>query len=267
MNESNHQIRLAQRPHGLPGPDVWEHATAAIEAPQSGQILVEVKYVSLDPAMRGWMSDARSYMPPVALGDVMRAGGAGRIVASADDRFAPGDLVTGMTGVQEYALLPAEMVWPADPAVAPLPRFLSALGSTGMTAYFGLLDIGRPLPGDTVVVSGAAGAVGSIAGQIAKLKGCRAIGIAGGPDKCRWLTDELGFDAAIDYRAAPGPFPPVCGSTRRTASTCSSTTSAGKSSTPHSRGWRGARGSSCAAGSRSTTRPNGCAARRTTCRW
>jgi NADPH-dependent curcumin reductase CurA len=204
MNESNHQIRLAQRPHGVPGPEVWEHATAAIEKPQSGQILVEVQYLSLDPAMRGWITDARSYMPPVALGDVMRAGGAGRVVASADERFAEGDLVTGMTGVQEYALLPADVTGRADPAVAPLPRFLSALGSTGMTAYFGLLEIGRPQAGETVVVSGAAGAVGSVAGQIARIKGCRTVGIAGGPDKCRWLTDELGFDAAIDYRAAPG---------------------------------------------------------------
>jgi NADPH-dependent curcumin reductase CurA len=151
--------------------------------------------------MRGWINDARSYAPPVPVGDVMRAGGAGRVIASGDPSVAEGDFVTGMTGIQEYAVLPARAVFRADLSLAPLPRYLSALGMTGMTAYFGLLDVGRPEPGQTVVVSGAAGAVGSIVGQIAKLKGCRTIGIAGGPDKCRWLTEVLGFDAAIDYRA------------------------------------------------------------------
>jgi NADPH-dependent curcumin reductase len=203
MNERNHQVRLVRRPHGLPGPEVWEQTAAEIEQPSAGQVLIEVEYVSLDPAMRGWMSDARSYLPPVGLGEVMRAGGAGRVVASGDERFAVGDLVTGMTGAQEYAVLAANAVYRANPKLAPLPRYLGALGSTGMTAYFGLLDIGRPEPGQTVVVSGAAGAVGSVAGQIARIKGCRTVGIAGGAEKCRWLTEELGFDAAIDYRSGP----------------------------------------------------------------
>ena len=189
MSETNHQIRLAARPVGLPGPQVWDHATAAVERPGAGQILVEVHYLSLDPAMRGWISDARSYVPPVGIGEVMRAGGAGRVVASGDPSFAEGDFVTGMTGIQEYAILPARAAFRADTQLAPLPRHLSALGMTGMTAYFGLLDIGRPQPGETVVVSGAAGAVGSIVGQIARLKGCRAVGIAGGARKVR-LADE-----------------------------------------------------------------------------
>ena len=199
-NEQNHQIRLAARPVGLPGPEVWEHTVEAVGQPGPGQILVEVEYLSLDPAMRGWMNDVRSYVPPVAIGDVMRAGGAGRVLASSDERFGTGDYVTGMTGVQEYAILDAAGAYRADVELAPLPRFLGALGMTGMTAYFGLLDIGRPEPGQTVVVSGAAGAVGSVTGQIARIKGCRVIGIAGGPEKCQWLTDELRFDGAIDYR-------------------------------------------------------------------
>ena len=201
MNEGNHQVMLAARPVGLPGPQVWEQTIADIGEPEPGQLLVEVQYLSLDPAMRGWMNDVRSYVPPVGLGEVMRAGGAGRVVASRDDRFAVGDYVTGMTGVQEYAVLDAGAVFRADLERAPLTRYLGVLGMTGMTAYFGLLDIGRPEPGQTVVVSGAAGAVGSVVGQIARIKGCRAIGIAGGPDKCEWLTGELGFDAAIDYHA------------------------------------------------------------------
>ncbi len=201
MIESNHQVRLAARPAGIPGPDTWRHTSEPVPEPDAGQILVEVRYLSIDPAMRGWINDRPSYVPPVGLGEVMRAAGAGCVVASKDDRFAPGDLVTAMTGVQEFALLAAEAAIPVDPTVAPLERHLGALGMSGITAYFGLLEIGRPKSGDTVVVSGAAGAVGSIAGQIARLQGCRVIGIAGGAEKCRWLTDQLGFDAAIDYRA------------------------------------------------------------------
>ena len=158
-------------------------------------------YISLDPAMRGWMNEGRSYIAPVELGAVMRALGAGRVVASRNPAFREGDTVTGVFGVQEYALSKGEGVNKLDVSFAPLPVYLSTLGMPGLTAYFGLLDIGQPKAGETVVVSGAAGAVGAVVGQIAKIKGCRVIGIAGGPAKCSYIVDELGFDAAIDYKA------------------------------------------------------------------
>jgi hypothetical protein len=151
------------------------------------------------------MNDAPSYIPPVGLGEVMRAGGAGEVVASNCDTLAVGDAVSGMTGAQEYALVDASAVNKVDTDAAPLPVYLSTLGMTGLTAYFGLLDIGRPEEGQTVVVSGAAGAVGGTVGQIAKLKGCRAVGIAGGPEKCRHVVEDLGFDAAIDYKSESVP--------------------------------------------------------------
>ncbi|HVK77435.1 MAG TPA: NADP-dependent oxidoreductase [Kofleriaceae bacterium] len=197
----NHQIRLAARPVGLPKPTDWSHTEEAVAEPGDGQLLVELLYLSLDPAMRGWMNDARSYIPPVKLGEVMRALGAGRVIASKHPGFAVGDHVTGVFGAQEYAISDGTGVAKVDPSVAPLPVWLGTLGMTGLTAYFGLLDVGKPVAGQTVVVSGAAGAVGSVVGQIAKLKGCRAVGIAGGPDKCRYVTETLGFDAAIDYKA------------------------------------------------------------------
>ncbi len=202
MTAVNHQLRLAARPHGLPTTSTWSFTEEPVAEPAQGQVLVQVLLLSLDPAMRGWLNDTRSYIPPVAIGEVMRAGGIGRVLASRDPRFSQGDHVSGTFGAQEYALAGGGELLAVDPAVAPLETHLGALGITGMTAYFGLLDIGRPQPGDTVVVSGAAGAVGSIAGQIAKLKGCRVVGIAGGAQKCAWLLDELGFDAAIDYKAA-----------------------------------------------------------------
>jgi hypothetical protein len=151
--------------------------------------------------MRGWMNEGKSYIRPVAIGEVMRAGGAGRVMASRHPGFREGDLVTGGFGVQEYALSDGKGVNKVDTRLAPLPVYLGVLGMPGMTAYFGLLDVGRPEPGQTVVVSGAAGAVGSVVGQVARIKGCRAIGIAGGADKCRYLVEELGFDGAIDYKA------------------------------------------------------------------
>ncbi|MFA5120116.1 NADP-dependent oxidoreductase [Zavarzinia sp.] len=197
----NRQWRLAARPVGLPEPSVWQWTTEALPTAGAGEILVEVLYLSLDPAMRGWMNEGKSYVPPVALGAVMRALGIGRVIASGDPGFTVGDTVVGITGVQSHALLPAAEATKVDPALAPLPSFLGVLGMTGMTAYFGLLDVGQPKPGETVVVSGAAGAVGALVGQIAKLKGCRVIGIAGGADKCRYLTEQLGFDGAIDYKA------------------------------------------------------------------
>jgi NADPH-dependent curcumin reductase CurA len=201
MDAVNHQVRLAARPVGLPKDSDWDHTEEPVTEPKDGEVLIKVKYLSLDPAMRGWMNDARSYIPPVGIGEVMRAGGAGEVIASEHPGFEPGDHVTGITGIQEYALLRGDALIKLDLGLAPLPVYLGTLGMPGMTAYFGLLDIGKPKEGDTVVVSGAAGAVGSVVGQIAKIKGCRAVGIAGGEEKCRHVVDELGFDAAIDYKS------------------------------------------------------------------
>ena len=198
---TNRQFKLIARPVGLPKRTDFEFTTAPVAEPGAGEVLVKVQYISLDPAMRGWMNEGRSYIPPVKLGEVMRAGAAGRVLASKNAAFAEGDYVTGWTGVQEYSLSDGNGLVRVDPRVAPLPVYLGTLGMPGMTAYFGLLDVGKPQSGDTVVVSGAAGAVGTVVGQIAKIKGCRAIGIAGGADKCRYLTQELGFDGAIDYKS------------------------------------------------------------------
>jgi len=201
MNAINHQIRLAARPVGLPKPSDWQPTQEPAAEPGEGEFLVKVLYVSLDPAMRGWMNEGKSYIPPVGLGEVMRAGAVGRVLASRHAKFAPGDFVSGTFGAQEYALSDGRGVTKVDPKLASLPVYLGTLGMPGMTAYFGLLDVGQAKAGDTVVVSGAAGAVGTVVGQIAKIKGCRVVGIAGGADKCRFLVEELGFDAAIDYKA------------------------------------------------------------------
>jgi len=197
----NAQWRLAARPVGLPKPTDWEYAEEPAPEPADGQFQVQLEYLSLDPAMRGWMNEGRSYVPPVGIGEVMRAGGLGRITNSRHRDYRAGDLVSGMFGIQRYALSDGRGVSRVDETLAPAPVHLGVLGMTGLTAYFGLLDIGRPEPGQTVVVSGAAGAVGNVAGQIARIKGCKVIGIAGGSEKCAWLTEDLGFDAAIDYKA------------------------------------------------------------------
>jgi len=196
----NRQFRLTSRPVGMVQRTDFDFVTTPAGEPGPGEVLVRVLYLSLDPAMRGWMNEGKSYIAPVGLGDVMRAGGLGRVVASSDASLAVGDTVVGMTGVQDYAIARARELTKVDPRLAPLPRYLGALGMPGLTAYFGLLDIGQPKEGETVVVSAAAGAVGAVTGQIAKIKGCRAVGIAGGPDKCRYVVEELGFDAAIDYK-------------------------------------------------------------------
>ena len=196
----NRQFKLATRPVGMVKGSDFEFVTTPAGVPCPGEALVRVQYLSLDPAMRGWMNAGRSYIAPVGVGDVMRAGGIGRVAASNDPSLAVGDTVVGMTGVQDYAIAKAKDLTKVDPRLAPLPRYLGALGMPGLTAYFGLLDIGQPKEGETVVVSAAAGAVGAVAGQIAKIKGCRVIGIAGGPDKCRYVVEDLGFDAAIDYK-------------------------------------------------------------------
>lgn len=200
MTMVNRQVRLAARPVGDPKPADWSYTDGPVEDPAEGEFVVEVEFVSLDPAMRGWMDDRPSYLPPVGLGEVMRSAGAGRVIASRHPDFAEGDAVTGSFGVQRYAHSDGQGVVRVDLSRAPLKTHLGALGMTGMTAYFGLLDVGRAGSGDVVVVSGAAGAVGSVAGQIARIKGCHVIGIAGGERKCRWIVDELGFDAAIDYK-------------------------------------------------------------------
>ncbi|WP_422909103.1 NADP-dependent oxidoreductase [Pseudomonas sp. MAC6] len=197
----NRQFLLAQRPVGLPSRETFSYVETSVGEPGPGQILVKNAYLSLDPAMRGWMNDAKSYIPPVGIGEVMRALGVGEVIASQHPDFAVGDHVNGALGVQDYFLGEPKGFYKVDPKRAPLPLYLSALGMTGMTAYFALLDVGAPKAGETVVISGAAGAVGSVAGQIAKLKGCRVVGIAGGADKCKFLIDELGFDGAIDYKS------------------------------------------------------------------
>ncbi|MGQ3071953.1 MAG: NADP-dependent oxidoreductase [Ferrovibrionaceae bacterium] len=199
----NQQILLAARPMGMPKATDWTLQTVPVQEPGEGEVLVRVLYLSLDPAMRGWMNDVRSYIKPVGLGEVMRAGGVGEVVASKAEGFKPGDHVSGTLNAQQYALARAKDLVRLDLGLAPLTNYLSVLGMPGLTAYFGLLDVGQPKAGETVVVSGAAGAVGQVVGQIAKLKGCRVVGIAGGADKCRWVVDDLGFDAAIDYKAEP----------------------------------------------------------------
>jgi len=196
----NRQWLLKARPVGLVKRTDFEFTTAPVPEPKPGEVQVRVQYVSLDPAMRGWINEGKSYVPPVGLGEVMRAGGLGRVTASNTPAFKAGDTVVGLTGVQEYAVGAAHLWNRVDPRLAPLPRYLGALGMPGMTAYFGFLDVCQPKAGETVVVSGAAGAVGALVGQIAKLKGCRAVGIAGGAAKCAYLVQELGFDAAIDYK-------------------------------------------------------------------
>ncbi|WP_313739441.1 NADP-dependent oxidoreductase [Pseudomonas sp.] len=201
MTQSNRRFLLSKRPSGAVQRDDFTFEQVSVEAPGDGQIQVKNLYLSLDPAMRGWMNEGKSYIPPVGLGEVMRALGVGEVVASNHPDYKPGDHVGGALGVQDYFTGKPEGLQKIDPNLAPLPRYLSALGMTGMTAYFALLEVGQPKAGDTVVISGAAGAVGSIAGQIAKTKGCRVIGIAGGMQKCQYLKDELGFDGTIDYKS------------------------------------------------------------------
>ena len=199
---TNHQFKLAARPVGNVKRSDFTYTDEPVRDPADGEIVVKILYVSLDPAMRGWMNESKaSYMPPVAIGEVMRAIAVGRVVASKNPQFAVGDHVNGLLGVQEYAYSNGQGLSKVDPKLAPLPLYLGTLGMPGLTAYFGLLDVGQPKAGDTVVVSGAAGAVGSVVGQIAKIKGARVVGIAGGADKCRYLVEQLGFDAAIDYKS------------------------------------------------------------------
>lgn len=204
----NHQIRLAARPVGLAKSSDWAHTSEPVAQPDEGGVLVQTLALSLDPAMRGWMNEGKSYISPVGIGEVMRAGGVGRVVASRNQHFLVGDMVSGSLGVQEYCSFGADAIQrggvnPIDLRVGSLTQWLNVLGMPGMTGYFGLMDIGQPQRGDTLVVSGAAGAVGQTVGQLGKIKGCKVVGIAGGPAKCDWVVKELGFDACIDYKSGP----------------------------------------------------------------
>jgi NADPH-dependent curcumin reductase CurA len=197
----NRVARLKRRPTGMVSREDFEIRDEPVPEPREGEILVRNAFVSLDPAMRGWMSAGKSYVPPVGLGDVMRAYAAGRVEKSRNPSFKEGDAVTGLFGVQTHAVSDGKGVGRADLDAAPLQTWIGGLGMPGETAYFGLTEVGQAKEGETVVVSAASGAVGQIVGQIAKIRGCRAVGIAGGPEKCRFLTEELGFDAAVDYKA------------------------------------------------------------------
>jgi NADPH-dependent curcumin reductase CurA len=199
---SNRMVKLARRPTGMITRQDFMIEDGPIPQPGANELRVRVGYVSLDPAMRGWVNEGRSYIPPVGIGEVMRSFSAGTVEASNNPQFKAGDAVTGMFGVQRYAISNGDRVLKVDASKAPLQRWIGGLGMPGWTAYFGLLDVGQPKAGETVVVSAAAGAVGSVVGQIARIKGCRAVGIAGGAEKCRYVKDELGFDACVDYKAA-----------------------------------------------------------------
>ena len=208
-NLVNHQIRLAARPVGMPKATDWSHTTEAVAEPADGGVTLKTLALSLDPAMRGWMNEGKSYIPPVGIGEVMRAGGVGVVVASKNDKYAVGDYVSAGFGVQEYITVAQDEMKrnglvKIDLRGGSLTQWLNVLGMPGMTGYFGLMDVGQPKVGETVVVSGAAGAVGQTVGQMAKIKGCRVVGIAGGAAKCDWVVKELGFDACIDYKAGPG---------------------------------------------------------------
>jgi NADPH-dependent curcumin reductase len=201
----NHQLRLASRPSGAITEQNWRFTEEPVAEPAEGTVLVKTLVLSLDPAMRGWLNEGKSYIPPVGIGEVMRAGGIGHVVASKDPAFAPGDIVSGLLGAQEYCQAAAGLpgsrgLQKIDLKLGTPAQWLNVYGMPGMTAYFGLKDVGLPQPGQTLVVSGAAGAVGQTVGQLAKIWGMRAVGIAGGQAKCDWVVKELGFDACIDYK-------------------------------------------------------------------
>ncbi len=198
----NRRFLLVRRPDGTPVADDFRLETIATPVLAPGEVLVRNVYASLDPAIRGWLDDAPSYMPPVPLGAPVRATTVGTVAASANPDFAQGDWVLGLNAIEDYSVaVPGGFTQKIDPGAVPsVTNYLSIFGAVGLTAYFGLLEVGKPKPGETVLVTGAAGAVGSLVGQIARLQGCRVIGIAGGPAKCARLIERYGFDAAIDYR-------------------------------------------------------------------
>lgn len=201
MNQhNNRQILLTSRPVGMPTQQNFEFKDIPLVSAQEGQVVVRTLYLSVDPYMRGRMSDAKSYIPPYEINEVIAGGLVGEIVESKSELFKAGDKIIGMLGWQLYNTVDAKIVTKIDESIAPVSAYLSVLGLTGLTAYFGLLDIGQPKEGETVVVSGAAGSVGMFVGQIAKIKGARVVGIAGSDDKCDYLKKELGFDAVINYK-------------------------------------------------------------------
>lgn len=198
----NKQIIFKKRPAGFPDESTWSIEQSSIPELKEGEVLVQHHYISLDPAMRGWMNANKSYIEPIAIDDVMRAGSIGKVIKSnKHPKYKVGDCLTGWGGVQQYVATDGTGWHKVDDSIAPMPLFISTLGMPGMTAYFGILEVGKLKEGDIVLVSGAAGAVGSVVGQIAKIKGCTVIGIAGGQEKCDYLVNELGFDAAIDYKS------------------------------------------------------------------
>lgn len=197
----NKQLLFVKRPEGEADASTWSLETNPIPEIKEGEVLIQQHYVSLDPAMRGWMNEGKSYIEPMEIGSVMRAGSVGQVIeAKNHPEFEVGDTVVGYAGVQQYIATEGKGYYKVDPKLAPLPTYIGTLGMPGMTAYFGITEVAKIKEGDVVLVSGAAGAVGSIVGQIAKIKGCRVVGIAGGPKKCKYVVDELGFDACIDYK-------------------------------------------------------------------
>jgi NADPH-dependent curcumin reductase CurA len=200
---NNQQIVLASRPSGMPDTSTFRFEDISVPQLQAGQVLIEPTYFSVDPYMRGRMNDAKSYTPPFVVGEPIAGGAVGNVIESQDAGFAPGDLVTGNLPWATRAVASASTLKKLDPSLAPASYYLGILGMPGLTAYFGLLDIGKPKAGETVVVSGAAGAVGIIVGQIAKIQGCRVVGIAGSDDKVALLQDQFGFDAVVNYKTAP----------------------------------------------------------------
>jgi len=230
MSQTNRRVCLAARPSGLPKPSDWDFVEEPVPEPGDGEFVVEISHVSLDPAMRGWMNAGASYIEPVEIGETMRAGAVGRVSASVHSGFAVGDHVYGVFGVQEHARSDGKGVIKIDPALAPAPTYLGTLGMTGLTAYFGLLDVAKVKEGETVVVSGAAGAVGSVAGQIAKL---RARAPSASPVVRRSAAGSLRSSASTRRSTTrPRTSAAPCASTRQPGSTCISTTSVARSSTP-----------------------------------
>jgi NADPH-dependent curcumin reductase CurA len=196
----NRQILLRNRPTGLVQPGDTELVTTSAPAPAEGEALVRTTYVGLDAAVRTWLNDQPGYLPPVQLGEVIRAAGIAEVIETRCDAYAVGDVITTLTGFQEYAIVRDDLFCTPIPGEQDQLAIMSVYGPTGATAYFGMVDIGKPQPGETVVVSAAAGATGSVAGQIAKIAGARVVGIAGGPEKCRAVVEDFGFDACIDYK-------------------------------------------------------------------
>lgn len=201
MQNSNQRLLLKTRPNGLAGPENFEEDVQPVRNPGLGELLLESIYVSIDPAMRVWITENPGYVPPVELGEVMRAGGVAKVLVSEDPNFTPGDYVNARLGWQSHPTVKASQAQKLDVSRGTLLDWIGPLGTTGLTAYFGLFDVGAIKASDTVLVSAAAGAVGQMAAQMAKIQGCRVVGIAGGPEKCRYLSETLGLDAVIDYKA------------------------------------------------------------------